>query len=336
MNILFSCAGRRNYLIRFFREALNGTGMIIATDMNLHASAMIEADAAEVVPEVYAPDYIDKLIEICCRHKVQTIIPLNDLELPILANSKSRFQEINIMPLVSDCGIIDICFDKWKTSQFIQKIGLKVPRTYIILNEAIKAIELKQLYFPLVVKPRWGSGSVGIEFVYDIDELQQTYQLVNNKVKHSILNQISQNDITHAVLIQEKINGTEFGIDIINDLKGNYITTITKKKLAMRAGETDKAITVENALLSQIGQILGESLKHIANLDCDVFESEGSYYVLEMNPRFGGGYPFSQMAGTNLPAAILDWLNGKIADPKYFQFQTNVIFAKCDTLVQLS
>jgi carbamoyl-phosphate synthase large subunit len=198
------------------------------------------------------------------------------------------------------------------------------------------AIDTGNLCFPLVVKPRWGSGSIGIEFVYDIDELQQTYRLVNNKIKRSILNQISQNDITHAVLIQEKLNGTEFGIDVINDLKGNYMTTITKKKLAMRAGETDKAITVDNAFLRQIGQILSESLKHIANLDCDVFQSEGVYHVLEMNPRFGGGYPFSQMAGTNVPAAILDWLNGRTADPKYFQFKTNITFAKCDTLVRIS
>jgi carbamoyl-phosphate synthase large subunit len=204
MNILFSCAGRRNYLIRFFREALNGSGTIIATDMNLHASAMVEADTAEIVPEVYAPNYIDKLIEVCCRHKVQTIIPLNDLDLPILTNSKSRFQKINVFPLVSDFDIIDICFDKWKTSQFLQKIGLKTPRTYITLAEVTKAIKMEELCFPLVVKPRWGSGSIGIEIVYNIDELKLAYTLVMQKIKRSILNHVSQTNLENAILVQEK------------------------------------------------------------------------------------------------------------------------------------
>jgi len=335
MNILFSCAGRRNYLIRFFREALKGSAKVVAADMSLQAPAMVEADAAELVPEVYADDYIDRLLEICRKHDIKAVIPLNDLDLPVLSAARSRFLERGIVPIVSEPGVIDICFDKWKTVQFLRKIRLQTPKTYKSLDTALNAVEISELVFPLVVKPRWGSGSIGVEFVEDRKELELAYPLTLSKIQRSILNRASREDMEHAVLIQEKINGPEFGLDVVNDLSGQYVATITKQKLAMRAGETDKAVTVSNAELTNIGQTLGTALQHIANLDCDVFEKDGAYYVLELNPRFGGGYPFSQMAGANIPAAILCWLQQNQPDEQFFHFAVGRAFSKCDTLIEI-
>ena len=106
------------------------------------------------------------------------------------------------------------------------------------------------------------------------------------------------------------ITGQEYGMDIINDLDGNYQNTIVKKKIAMRSGETDCAQTVDFPEVKLIGERLSKLLKHIANLDCDAFIDEnGDVYILEMNARFGGGYPFSHLAGVNLPKAIVKWLN---------------------------
>ena len=124
-------------------------------------------------------------------------------------------------------------------------------------------------------------------------------------------------DVDHAILIQAMIDGQEYGLDIINDLEGNYQNTIVKKKVAMRSGETDCAETVDSIEIKQIGEKLSKTIKHIANLDCDVFvTSDNTIYVLEMNARFGGGYPFSHLAGVNLPMAIIKWLSNESVDIK--------------------
>ena len=336
MNILFSCAGRRNYLINYFRKALNGFGRIVAVDANSQASAMAEADFAELVPEVYAPDYIDRLLEICDKYAVKAIIPLNDLALPILAAEKLRFFERGIMPIVSDPTVVDVCFDKWKTYKFLQTIGLQFPKTYMTLETTLDAIATGELAFPLVVKPRWGSSSLGVEFIYNQKELELVWPLTISKIKRSILNHVSETDMEHAVLAQEKLDGPEFGLDVVNDLQGSYVATIPKQKLAMRAGETDRAITVSNLELLKIGQTLGTKLKHIGNLDCDVLEGNGQYFVVDLNPRFGGGYPFSHTAGANVPAAIVHWLNLLQPEERFFSFEEGRVFSKCDILVEIN
>lgn len=132
----------------------------------------------------------------------------------------------------------------------------------------------------------------------------------------SILATASVDD--NFILIQEVIKGPEYGLDIVNDLDGKYRGVSVKQKLAMRSGETDKAITVDNADIREIGATIGKALGHIGNLDCDVLERDGEYYVLELNPRFGGGYPFSQEAGVNIPKAIVAWVKGEDVDDSIF------------------
>ena len=102
----------------------------------------------------------------------------------------------------------------------------------------------------------------------------------------------------------------------------------------MRAGETDKAITVDLPEVREMGATIGRNLKHIGNLDVDIMQrANGDYCVLELNPRFGGGYPFSYEAGVNLPKAILRWLNGDNVDPEILQPEYGKVFAKNDYLV---
>lgn len=332
-NILFSCAGRRTYLLKYFKEQLGNEGKIIATDMQLTAPALTAADIKVQVPAVYADDYLDKTLQICKDNDVKAVVCLNDLELPILTANISRFEKIGVTPIVSSQEVIDICFDKYRTAEYVESIGLKTPKTYVSLDKALAAVGDGSLKFPLVLKPRWGSGSIGIEFVNDEEELKETYETLLKKVKKSILAEASQGD--EYILIQEKINGQEYGLDVMNDLKGNNRGVSVKKKLAMRAGETDKAQTVDNEEIRAIGHRLGENLKHIGNLDVDVFEKEGKYYVLELNPRFGGGFPFSYEAGVNFPKAIIEWLGGNEIDDSILVPAYGKTFAKCDYLVSV-
>ena len=187
MNILFTCAGRRTYLLKYFKEQLGDDGLIVATDMQLTAPALTAADVKEQVPAVYAEDYIDCTLDICRRYDIKAVICLNDLELPILAENKHRFEQIGVTPVVSTTEVIDICFDKYRTAKYVESLGLGTPVTFINYDEALHAISEGTLKFPLVLKPRWGSGSIGIEFVNSMEELVDVYTILLKKVKKSIL-----------------------------------------------------------------------------------------------------------------------------------------------------
>ena len=116
----------------------------------------------------------------------------------------------------------------------------------------------------------------------------------------------------------------EYGLDVIHDLKGNQRTVVVKEKEAMRSGETDGAKTVDHERLRRLGQILGSLTRHKGNLDVDAFEADGVCYVLEMNARFGGGYPFSHAAGVNLPYALVKWALGQEPEEKYLTARAGV------------
>lgn len=335
MNILFTCAGRRNYLINYFKEALNGKGRVFASDMQMSAPAMVDADTAILAPSIYDDSYIPFLIKTVSENKINALISLNDLELPLLTRHRASIEAAGAKVIVSDENAIDIAFDKLKTADFITSIGLKTPKTYISLDDALKALDNNELTFPLVVKPRWGSASIGIDFPKDKEDLILSFKLQHKRLKETILADASQQDINGAILIQEKIIGREFGMDVLNDFQGNYIGTFVREKLSMRAGETDKAISVIDDSFNQIGKKIGENLKHIGNLDCDVFLAENNLYVLELNPRFGGGYPFSHEAGVNTPAIYIDWLEGNRDFSRNINYRAGVMCSKCDRLIHI-
>lgn len=336
MNILFTCAGRRNYLINYFKEALKGEGKVFATDMQLTAPALVDADVAIQVPAIYSEEYIPSLLRIVKENDINCVISLNDLELPILSEAKDQIESLGAKVIVADEHAIKIAFDKWETVKFLEANGLKSPKTYIDFEEAKKAIESGGLKFPLVIKPRWGSASIGIDFPETMEELELAYKLQNIRLKRTILAEASKEDIDHAILIQEKIPGKEYGMDVLNDFEGNYVGTFVREKIQMRSGETDKAISVIDKRFEQVGKIIGDNLKHIGNLDCDVFEHNGELYVLELNPRFGGGYPFSHEAGNNTAAIYIEWLKGNKDIAQHSNYKEGIMFSKCDRLLKVN
>lgn len=335
MNILFTCAGRRNYLINYFKEALKGNGKIIAADMQSNAPAMIDADISRIVPGIYSENYISEIKKIVIGNQVNLLISLNDLELPILSEHKEEFKELGVQVVVPEKSVIDIAFDKQKTAEFLSAIGLNTPNTYTNLDDALKAIMDEKLRYPLVVKPRWGSASIGIEFPKNEEELRLVFKLAHIRLKETILAKASSEDLDNAILIQEKIEGPEYGMDVLSDFEGEYMGTFVRRKLAMRAGETDKAISVLDSRFEIIGETIASNLKHIGNLDCDVLEKDGKLYVLELNARFGGGYPFSHEAGMNTAAAYISWMNGEKGIDKFNKYEDNLAFSKYDRLMKI-
>lgn len=334
MNILFTCAGRRTYLLKYFKDNMAEDDKVVATDMQLSAPALQVADIKVQVPAVYDPEYVNITLNICKEYKIDAIISLNDLELPILAENKPRFESLGVKVIVSDPNVIDIAFDKYKTAQWVESLGLVAPKTYVRLEDVKNALAAGEIEFPLFMKPRWGSGSIGLESIADMDELDIYYHLQLKKIKKTILATASVGD--EYIMIQEKLTGSEFGLDIMNDLTGKNVAVSVKQKLAMRAGETDKAVTVDLPEVREIGRKIGEALGHIGNLDVDIMQrADGAYCVLELNPRFGGGFPFSYEAGVNMPKAIIQWIKGEEVDPTILQPEYGRMFSKNDYLMEV-
>lgn len=334
-NVLLTCAGRRNYLVEFFKQALDGKGKVVCTDCSLQAPAMAEADVAIKVPRVYEKNYVDTILNICKDNSIGLVVSLNDLDLPILSERAADFKNINVALSVSKKSVIDICFDKIKTIEFLKSLGLKAPLTYTNFDSAKEAIQNGILKFPLVLKPRWGSGSIGLEFPQDMEELELSFNLLKKKLSNTILKQASSQDWQNAIMIQERLPGEEYGLDVVNDFNSKNVAVFVKRKIRMRAGETDIAQSVDIPTLVDIGKRISENLAHIGNLDCDIFYDGQDAYVLEMNPRFGGGYPFTQYAGANIPKAYIAWAKQESPSIDCFNFNFGKTFSKCDRLVEI-
>lgn len=187
----------------------------------------------------------------------------------------------------------------------------------------MKQINEGKLKYPIVVKPRYGCGSISVAIAYDEDDLRYLTKKANEDIDNSYLRYESAvtND---KVIYQECLDGQEYGADIINDLSGETQNVIIRKKIAMRSGETDIAELVDEPEIKSTLNRLGQITKHIGNMDVDVFLVNEMPYVLEMNARFGGGYPFSHMGGCNLPAAIVKWVQGEKVDKSLISAKTGI------------
>ena len=310
MNILLSCVGRRSYMVDYFKEALNKEhGKIIGTNSEADTTGMNACDICYTVPAITDPTYIDALLEIAIKENVSMIVSLFDIDLPYLAESKSRFEERGITVVISSPEVIDIANDKYKTYQFLKNLNIKTPKTYSDYKDALQAIEIGELTYPLFVKPRWGMGSIGVFKADNYEELEFYYRYTQKQIQNSYLSKLSSSKLDESVLIQEFIEGKEFGVDIFNNLQGEFVLSVEKEKIAMRSGETDGAIVVKDDKLSKLSREISLHLKHIGNLDMDVLFDGKNYYVLEFNARFGGGFPFSYLAGANLPELLIKMVN---------------------------
>ena len=334
MNILLTSVGRRAYIIDYLRDVYKRLGLvgnIIATNSDMNTTAMSVADKAFESPIIYDEKYIPFLLEICKSEKIDMLISLFDIDLMILAKNKSRFESLGVKVIVSDENIINICNDKFEMLKYLKKINMPIPKTYIDLEEALKGADFDKNSY--ILKPRWGMGSLSIFEAENKKELEVLYEKAKRSIQKSYLRFESGADIDRAILIQEKIKGDEYGLDIFNDFKGENLTVTVKRKLAMRSGETDIAKVIENRELEDIGKKIAESLKHIGNLDMDILFDGEKAYIIDMNARFGGGYPFTHSAGVNeLEALIRLCKNEKVNDLSVKKYG---LFAKEISMLEL-
>lgn len=327
INLLITSIGRRNYMVQFFKEYMDKEDTLHVSNSH-HTSAFNEADFSVITPLIKENTYIDFLIDYCLKNKINALLSLFDLDVYTLSKHKSKFDAINVNLLISDHSIIELCSDKWKTYQFLTSNGFRTPLTFQNYNDVVKALRNKIIQFPIIVKPRFGSGSIGYFEANDLEDLLFYTKKANQLVSNTYINDFNQ-DVNQLVLYQNKIIGNEYNLDIINDLDSSYQTTVVKQKLEMRAGETDKAIVLKDEHLKSVGYKLSSHLKHRLNCDCDlIVDTNNEAYIIDLNPRFGGGYPFSQLAGINLPRAILSWLKKETIDYEWEIEQDNLVIQK--------
>jgi carbamoyl-phosphate synthase large subunit len=313
MNILLTSVGRRVTLLQEFRQSMrrsNITGKIVATDLKPHAPAAFLADVSELVPRVNDPKYIDSLLKICVRHKIDLLIPLIDTELQLLALHRQRFSDIGVTLIVSSLATNEICADKAKTGQFFQEIGVLTPKIY-------NTSEIQDLDFPVILKPSSGSSSVGVHRINNRAELE----FFTSYVKDAI--------------VQELIVGEEYTIDALVDFEGKAISIVPRLRIETRAGEISKGLTVKNPALIAAAKHVVESLPGaIGCITVQCFlQSNGNIFFIEINPRFGGGYPLAYQAGADFPSWIMQLFNGETPQIKIDGWEENLVMLRYDDAV---
>lgn len=316
MNILLTSVGRRVKLVEYFKQELRVLGgRVIAVDCDLKAPALYFADKYEIVPRIDHPHYIPCLKDICQRHQIRAVFSLIDPELSLLARVKDHFAEIGVTIIVSDPKVTDLCLDKLKTTDFLITHQLPHIPSYTLLDSIIRDLHDNKLSLPLIAKPKMGSASQGITIIETLDQLQTFFDNQTNYI------------------VQPLLVGDEIGVDAYVDLITNQpISIFTKKKLQMRAGETDKSVSYIDLELVDLVKRLLAHLRPVGPIDIDCFKTSSGYVISEINPRFGGGYPHAYECGVNFIKYTINNLNGLPNLQQLAHYREDMIMMKYDNV----
>ncbi|MFM2229272.1 MAG: hypothetical protein RL607_530 [Bacteroidota bacterium] len=312
MNILITSAGRRVSLVNYFKKELKlifPTGQCFASDANPRYSAACQVgDQYFEVPYLNHPDYIKVLLEICTQHGVKLIVPTIDTELLLLATHKAQFEAQGITVLVSDLNRIQSFRDKRATHIFFESIDVQIAKEYTKENYQL----------PIYIKPYDGSRSVDNYLITEESQLTD-YHLTNDKL-------MFLEYLDHSLY-------TEYTLDLYYDRQSELKAVVPRKRIEVREGEVNKAITKKELFLKDIWTKFNkiEGLFGCITLQIFVHNTQPeNYYGIEINPRFGGGYPLSYLAGANFPKWILEeyFLNNKIQ--KFEDWEDNLMMLRYD------
>ena len=316
MNILILSAGTRNKIVQYFKRAVGADGLVVATDCSVVAPAIYDADKCYIVPRITEPGYINVILDICRREKISGVLSLIDPELALLAEHTDAFQSVGTTIIGSDLACCNRALDKWEMFCWLKEHGYACARSYVKLDDFYADLDNGEIDFPVFVKPICGSASLAISKVYDRETLELLFA-------HS-----------DDLMIQEFLNGQEIGADCYIDLlSGEAVSIFTKKKLVMRAGETDKAVSFkDDALFALIERFVQES-GYRGQIDIDIFDIDGEYYISEVNPRFGGGYPHAYECGCDHMSLIMNNLSGSANERRIGRYESDMYMMKYNELL---
>lgn len=299
MNLLLTSIGKRVQLIKHLKQSFN----VIGVDAGELNPAKSFVDKFYKIPKANEDGYIESLLHICEEEKIKVIIPLYEGEFDILHNAREKFRNIGTLLLLSNEKILNICKDKQKTYEYFLNSEISNPKVY--KEEEIQNIltygDIDKL--PLIIKPKDGMGSDGVYKINNLKELRFFKEYVSNGI------------------VQEYIDGYEYTVDTLVDLNGNPIYIVPRRRLEVRSGEVVKSSTVKDEkIITETKKVIEylnklrdkKGLALMGPLTIQFFKkSNGEIYLLEINPRFGGGSPLSFEAGARYGERILEMLKGK-------------------------
>lgn len=311
MNILILSSGTRNKIVEYFKKELGGTGKVICTDCNPLAPTLYVADKYYIVPRIDDLNYIDIILDICRKEKIKGLFSLIDPELSLIAKNKQLFMDNGVLPFVSNYETVEMCFNKFKMYTKCLELNVPTVKSYVDINQFNNDFKKGQIHFPVFIKPYNGSCSLNIQKIHTYEELNFFVKQYDN------------------LMIQEYMEGKEYGADVYVDLVSKETVSIfVKEKLLMRAGETDKSVSYKNASLFSLIEEFVSKMGFIGQIDIDIFEKNCEFYISEVNPRFGGGYPHAYECGCNFPKYMINNMYGKSNKKEIGIYQEGVYMMK--------
>jgi carbamoyl-phosphate synthase large subunit len=310
MNLLFSCIGKRGYIASLFRDHLAKDDRIIGTSNTRWTSGFHACDASYIMPNITDPGYIDAMLDLCHRENIDGLLSFFDLDVYYLSAHRDSFAQEGIKTFIPQRTAAEISFDKVQTYEFLMANGFCTARTFTNIDTVHEAVKNCEIDFPLWVKPRWGFGSKNTFQAQDMHQLKVFFNLEAD------------------MIVQTTLGGTAFNFDILNDLEGRVVSVVPWHRSLSTMGETQEAETVEAPELLEVGERLASSLSHAGPLDADLFVDKDGVHVLEINLRFGGGYPVSHLAGAGFPEKIIRMVRGEIVEPSIGNYQRGVVMMK--------
>lgn len=318
MNLLILSPGRRVEIVEYFKETFHAAGRKVYTlDMSPYAPALYSGDEFFRIDKDFdhLDRYINYILGICKEKNISVILTLIDPELVLLSDYKELFESNGIKLILCDLTFIKQTFDKFGFYNTYKDI-IKLVDTVGSYDDAVARLESGEWSFPLFAKLRDGSASIGIKKISNYAD----FEGIKEEKKY---------------IYQPFIDGSEYGIDAYFDMiTGELVSVFMKKKIAMRAGETDKAISVKSEkVLNEVKKLT--SIKGLYGpIDVDVFVSKnGEVFINEINPRFGGGHPHAYGCGVNFMQLILNNLEGKKNDPSFNNYKEGIMMLKYNGLL---
>jgi carbamoyl-phosphate synthase large subunit len=310
MNLLFSCIGKRGYIARLFREHLAPGDRIIGTSNTRWTSGFSACDAGRLMPSISDPAYPDAVIDLCRREHIDGLLSFFDMDVHRLSRLRDELTRMGVKCFIPGPEAADVSFDKVRTWEFLQQHGIPTARTFTTPQAVREALRNGEIGWPLYVKPRCGFGSRN---TFKVDNEQQLKVFFG---------------LEPDMIIQASLSGDACDFDILNDLHGRPLSVVSWRKSLSRMGETEQAETVHVAALTTLGVKLATALGHAGPLDADLFMEGGIPSVLEINLRFGGGYPVSHFAGAGFPEMIVRIVRGEEVAPRMDDYRAGVVMMK--------
>lgn len=316
MNVLFCSVGRRGELIKDFKKSMSGEGKIVATDNSSVAPALYLADKQYIVPLITDETYIETILDICEKEKIDAVATFIDPEIEVLAANREKFENLGIQLLVPYLGSAKLCFNKFEMYKFLRQNNIPTVLTYGDMESFEEGLEKKEIELPVFVKPRTGSGSIGARKISTLQELSAA---------------MSENP---SLIIQELMTGEDLDADVyVDTISRQVVSAFSKKKLSTTIGGANKTVSFKDEKLFECIKNIVEHLELNGPNDMDFFYKDGTYYLSEINPRFGGAYLHAYGAGVDFIKLIENNIKGKANTPEFGCYDEGVVMMMYDSVV---